>query len=252
MQSSHISKVFLDSRYTLPDGTFVIPGESVLLTPQTRCWLAEFTCVASWDTLDSTNRFFNVYENGLERLVVVEAGPHDLESLRAAMETALNAPSKTVSGSYTVERVSTGTGGSTFRAFRISLSGGDTFRIPAENNTMKSIVPFTVAAETPAAVHLSGFVDVRRVHSIYLHTDFGNHNCVSPTGSRSVFAKIPVNVGYGGLLQHMSSGLEHDFVECGSSALSTLRVELRDAEGLLLDRKGTAFSLTLVFERRVR
>jgi hypothetical protein len=248
----HISKVFLDSRYTLPDGTFVIPGESILLSPTTRCWVSEFTCVASWDTLDHTNRFFNVYENGLDRLVAVEAGPHDLESLRAAMETALNAPDKTEAvGDYTVERVSTGMGGSTFRAFRISLSSG-VFRIPAVNNTMKSIVPFTSAAELDSAVHLSGFVDVRRVHSIYLHTDFGNHNAVSPTGSRSVFAKIPVNVGYGGLLQHMSSGLEHDFVECGSSALSTLRVELRDAEGLLLDRKGTAFSLTLVFERRVR
>lgn len=250
MESSHVSKVFLDSRYTLPDGTFVIPGESVLLTPQTRCWLSEFTCAASWDTLDYSNRFFKVFENGTDRTVAVQSGPHDLESLRAAMEAALNAPDKSVSGSYTVERVSTGTGGSTFRAFRISLSGGDIFRIPAENNQMKSIVPFTAAAETPAAVHLSGFVDVRRVHSIYLHTDFGNHNCISPTGSRSVFAKIPVNVGYGGLIQYISSGLEHDFVECGSSALSTLRVDLRDAEGLPLERNGTSFSLTLVFERR--
>ena len=166
--STHVSKVFLDSRYTLPDGSFAIPGESILLTPDTRCWLSEFTGVCSWDTLDYSNRFFTVFENGTDRLVGLEAGPHDLESLRTAMETSLNAPNKTAGvGTYTVERVSTGTGGSTFRAFRVSLSSG-TFRIPAENNTLKSIVGFPTV-DTAAAVHTSGFVDVRRVHSILLH-----------------------------------------------------------------------------------
>ena len=51
MHRPNISKVFLDSRYALADGTFLIPGETILLEPNSRMWLGEFTCVASWDTL---------------------------------------------------------------------------------------------------------------------------------------------------------------------------------------------------------
>ena len=64
MHRPHISKVFLDSRYALADGTFLIPGESILLEPNSRVWLGEFTCVASWDTLDDTNNTFSVVEMG--------------------------------------------------------------------------------------------------------------------------------------------------------------------------------------------
>ena len=65
MHRSHISKVFLDSRYALADGeTFLIPGETILPEPNSRVWLGEFTCVASWDTLDETNNTFSVVESG--------------------------------------------------------------------------------------------------------------------------------------------------------------------------------------------
>ena len=87
----HISKVFLDSRYALADGkTFLIPGESILLEPNARAWFGEFTCVASWDTLDETNNNFSVVEDGQYRIVTLPTGPHDLESLRAAIEDGLN------------------------------------------------------------------------------------------------------------------------------------------------------------------
>ena len=92
-------------------------------------------------------------------------------------------------------------------------------------------------------------MDVRRVHSIYMHSDFGNHNCVSPTGARSVLAKLPVSVGYGGLVQAQMSGSEHDYIEAGTHALSSVRLSLHDAAGRLLDLKGTSWSCTLIFAR---
>jgi len=82
MHRPHISKVFLDSRYTLDGETFLIPGESILLEPNSRVWLGEFTCVASWDTLDETNNTFLVVESGYYRTVTLPTGPHDLESAR--------------------------------------------------------------------------------------------------------------------------------------------------------------------------
>ena len=61
MHQAHISKVFLDSRYAQPDSeTFLIPGESILLEPNSRVWLGGFRCVASWDTLDESNNNFSV------------------------------------------------------------------------------------------------------------------------------------------------------------------------------------------------
>lgn len=243
----HVSRVFLDSRYTLPDGSFVIPGEALLLEPTSRCWLGEFTCVASWDTLDDTNNSFTVIELGVSRVVALPTGAHDLESLRAAIETGLNIAPGAGMGTYQVERVSTGTGGSTFRAFRVSNSSG-TFAIPPATNGLKNICNW-YTGDSFASEHTSSFVDVRRVHSIYLHTDFGNHNCVSPTGERGVLAKIPVSVGYGGLVHVMMSGSEHDFVEAGCHSLSTIRLSLRDAAGRELHLNGTSWSCTLVFER---
>lgn len=243
----HVSRVFLDSRYTLPDGSFVIPGEALLLEPTSRCWLGEFTCVASWDTLDETNRTFTVIELGVSRVVAIPTGAHDLESLRTAIEDGLNTAPGAGMGTYSVDRVSTGTGGSTFRAFRVSNSIGN-FAIPPATNNLRSICNWPTG-DAYASVHTSSFVDVRRVHSIYVHTDFGNHNCVSPTGERGVLAKIPVQTGYGGLVHGMMSGSEHDFIEAGCHSLSTIRLSLHDAAGRELHLNGTSWSCTLVFER---
>ena len=248
MKRRHVSKVFLDSRYALSDGkTFLIPGEALLLEPDSRCWLGAFTCVASWDTLDSTNNTFVVNEQGSERTIVLPTGPHDLESLRQAIEDGLNLAPAAGMGTYTAARVSTGTGGTTFRALRVSVSAGSFAIDPAKNN-LGSICNFS-SGNVQAAVHTSSFCDVRRVHSVYVHSDFGHYNCISPTGTRSVLAKIPVAVPYGGLVQQTLSGSEHDFVETGCHALTCITLSLHDAAGTQLDLKGTSWSCTLVFER---
>ena len=244
----HVSKVFLDSRYALSDGkTFIIPGEALLLEPDSRVWLAEFTGVASWDTLDATNNSFVVDEGGVSRTVVLPTGPHDIESLRTAIEDGLNAAPAAGMGTYTVARVSTGTGGSTFRSLQVNVSAGY-FAIPPSENKLGSICNWPLGY-VPSATHTSSFCDVRRVHSVFVHSDFGNHNCVSPTGIRSVLAKIPVTVPYAGLVHVQMSGSEHDFIEAGCHALSTVKLSLHDAAGNELDLKGSSWSCTLVFER---
>lgn len=243
----HVSKLFIDSRYTLPDGSFVVPGEQISMKPSTRIWLGEFTCVASWDTIQAgVNDTLVVSELGTPRTITVPSGPHDLESLREALETQLNTNPTPGMGTYTVARVSTGTGGSTFRSFRVSCDAG-VFAILSTSNKLKDIVNFPTG-DTHIASHTSGFVDVRRVHSIYLHCDFGAHNAVSPTGVRGLLAKVPVLTGYGGLVHHTSSGGEHDFIEAGSHALSTFKITLHDAAGRPLDLKGTSWSATMVFD----
>ena len=56
-----VTKIFLDSRYALADGSIEIPG-GLLLEPTNKCCLGEFSCVSSWDTIDSTNNRLYVEE----------------------------------------------------------------------------------------------------------------------------------------------------------------------------------------------
>ena len=139
--------------------------------------------------------------------------------------------------------------GTTFRSLRISVTGSVGFAIPSSQNTLGNIVNFPSSALL-ASQHTSYFVDVRRVHSVYLHAPgFGSYGSVGPRGSRNILAKILVLSGYGGMVHHQCSGSEHDFFEFGVSCLTTLNIELRDVLGNELDLRGTAWSCTLVFER---
>lgn len=245
----HVSKVFLDSRYHTQDGRFEIPGEALLLNPTSRIWLGEFTCVAAWATIDSSNDLMIVREGpgNTAREIFIPRGPHDLNSLRAALETELNADKEASMGDYTVELVSTGAGGGTYRAYRVTCTAGF-FKLDPGEGSMSSILRFP-SGDIALAQHTSSFIDLRRTHSIYIHTDLGGHNCISPIGKRGVLAKIPVTVGYGGLVHATMSGSEHDFVEAGCHALSTLRLSLHDAAGNELDLSGTAWSCTLIIEK---
>jgi hypothetical protein len=102
--------------------------------------------------------------------------------------------------------------------------------------------------QVSATSHVSSLVDLRRVRDIYVHSpSFGNYNCVAPGGVRTAIAKIPVEVGYSGLVRWSTGGSSFDYVECGVRSLHILRLELKDADGNLLDLQGTAFSMTLLF-----
>ena len=248
-----MSKVFLDSRFAQPDGkTFLIPGEALLLNPESRCWLAEFTCVASWDTIDSSNNTFQITETfaattATRTVTLFPPGPHDLESLRSALQESLNFGKPSFMGDYTVSRLDTAGSGSTARRYGIEQSNG-TFVIPSATNNLRHIVDFPHAGGASSFIE-SSFVDVRRVHSIYLHSSLGNFNCIAPTGVRGILAKIPVHAGYGGLVTAQLSGSEHDCVEVGCHSLSSVQLSLHDVNGVELDRNATSWSCTLVFER---
>lgn len=248
MNQRAVTKVFLDSRYASPNGLFEIPGEALILEPTSRCWLGEFTCVASWDTIDATNDTVTVNEMGINRILYIPHGPHDVDSLQTSLEASLNTNAPPGIGTYTVSRISTGTSGNSYRSFRIRVTTG-TFAFPAASNTLKSIVSFPYG-EVQAPYQMSYFVDVRRVHNIYINAPgFGNHNTVSPTGTRGVLAKVPVTAGYGSLVHWVTSGSEHDCVLVGSHSVSNIQLRLCDVAGIEMDLKGTSWSCTLIFER---
>ena len=160
-------------------------------------------------------------------------------------------------GTVSVNLVVAGSGGGTVRALRVYCSSG-TFAIPNDarirtriqgpSYSMSSIVRFP-RGNLQLSMHTSGFVDLRRVHSLYVHyASFGAYNSVGTRGERAIMAKIPCDVGYGQIGCYQSSASPHDFIEAGVSGLTTLRLELRDAGGRLLDLQGTHWSATLLVE----
>ena len=268
MAAKHISRVYVDSRFALPSGEFEIPGEEVQLGQDARCWLGEVSCVNSWDTIDDTNCLFYMRERAstsvaVDRIIALTKGPADVDSLALDLQTKLNGSGKSTGiGTYSVTRASTGSGasGSVNRAYQVTLTGGGSFLIFDDSTieyysgvddaqSTNKLFQFP-SGEVFATSHTSTFVDIRRVHSIYIHAlGFGGYNCVGPRGERTILAKIPVTAAYGSLLVWTGSHGDHDYIECGVRSIKTLKLELRDARGNLLDLKGTSWSATLIFDR---
>ena len=81
MNGIRTSKVFVDIRYAISGyGSSVqveVPG-GVDLGRHARVFVSEFTCVASWDTTDSTINILYLIENDVNRPIPRNTGVHDL------------------------------------------------------------------------------------------------------------------------------------------------------------------------------
>jgi hypothetical protein len=218
---------------------FEIPG-GVELGPNARCFVSEFTCVCAWPTLDETNRYQTVVDSGgAVYVLALPAGSYDLDSFADALETALV---QELGAGFKVERTGLGSTGSTQSLLRVSHPSRS---FMLAESPLSKIVSFP---QVSAISHTSGFVDLRRVSNVFVHSpSFGCYNAVAPGGVRTVLCKIPVEVGYSGLVRWSTGGSSFDYIECGVRSLHLLRLELKDADGNLLDLQGTAFSLTLLF-----
>ena len=158
------------------------------MTPSTKVWLSEFTCVASWHTLAASNHNLFLTERLEDRALALPEGVYDLASFRAMLQTELNGASKSdTMGTYSVTLVASGSGGGTMRVLRVSCSAG-TFAIPDDAtilskiggpiDSVNSIVSFQ-SGNLQLSIHTSGFVDLRRVHTLSIHSpSFGAYNSV--------------------------------------------------------------------------
>ena len=141
-----------------------------------------------------------------------------MDTLAVEIETKLNVAGATGLGYLYVTRASTAssgpeTGGSTsFKALRIALAYPDkSFCLPSEvvirqlwilpailpTNSTNNLFKFPTGDQA-SQVHLPGFVDLRRCHSIFIHAPgFGAGSTMGVRGEQNILAKIPVDVGYG-------------------------------------------------------
>ncbi len=151
-----VRKLFVDSRFAVSGDSssfeYELP-EIVELASDTVAFVTEFTTVCSWDTVSLNNNRLYVVENSgalyRARTVMIPTGAYDSETLRSAVELALNGAGKTVAGSYTVARsssagtVNTASLGSAYRYFSITLSGGGSCFFPQDGWLKKNVATWS-------------------------------------------------------------------------------------------------------------
>jgi hypothetical protein len=279
-----VRKLFIDSRFAVSgdSSSFQYELPEVLELPHdTVAFVTEFTSVASWDTVNANNNQIYIIENTASlyaaRIATIAQGAYDSETLRVAVETALNGATKTVAGTYTVARsssagtVNTASLGSAYRYFTIRLDGGGSCFFPQDGWLQKQVSiwnsyvgpaydPMNLRSSNelfqfPVAIisasHTSSFIDLRSVHTLFVHSpSFGNYSTIAPRGVRTAIQKIPCEVGYGAVLHYEHSGSSFDYIDVGSTTLKMLTFELKDARGNLVNLKGGHWSMTLVLAKK--
>ena len=96
--------------------------------------------------------------------------------------------------------------------------------------------------------YVSNEVDVRNVHTLYLHSNaLSNFSAIGPAGSRSVLARIAVTSLSGGVLYKQHSGNMHDVQDCSGRMLSVLDFSVRNSKNEIVDLHGGSISCEIIF-----
>ena len=98
---------------------------------------------------------------------------------------------------------------------------------------------------------VTGAIDIRRVHNVYIHSQaLSNNNVLGTDGGRTTLVKIPVLGQVGDVLHRYHSGHAYDFVDVSNKTLATLDFEIKDGRGDPLDLRGGTVSIELLFASR--
>ena len=98
---------------------------------------------------------------------------------------------------------------------------------------------------------VTGAIDIRRVHNVYIHsTALSNNNVLGTDGGRTTLVKIPVLGQMGDVLHRYHSGHAYDFVDVSNKTMATLDFEVKDGRGDPLDLRGGTVSIELLFASR--
>ena len=278
----NVRRVYVDSRMRI-SGTgsdFEVELPEAIEVPRgTKAYVSQFLCTHSFETVHEHNNRLYVAENAASsfraRIVTVPPGPYDADSLRLALETALNTNRLAGMGSYAVQRSvsagpsSTSTAGSAYRFFTITVSGGQ-FRILSddflrsgagpiswslwlgpdyEQNDLRSLSElFTFPRHDDfSSSAVSGLLDLRSRHTLFLHSQsFGSTSSICPLGTRSIICRIPVLSSYGGIIVYENPGHPADYLEVTGSMLQRLRFRLADTYNRTIDLRGGSCSFTIL------
>jgi hypothetical protein len=95
--------------------------------------------------------------------------------------------------------------------------------------------------------YTSGEVDVRNVHTLYVHSNaLSNFTSIGPKGSRSVLARIPV-LGLSGSVENKQHSRNlYDIIDCSGKMLRLLGFSVRNSHNQIVDLHGGSLSMEII------
>jgi hypothetical protein len=286
MDGLTVRKLFVDSRLRQPGGKshdFVIElPEAVEFPPGTHVLCSEALIPASWNTVDERSGRLYISETTAGatsyRIVELDSQPHDSESLRLALQNALNANRPAGLGTYSVTRSSSAgstataaIGSAAYRFFTITLSagafavfprelvsvqgwytgqwlaGGGPAYNPAAPNTTE-VITFENGG-TYQSSHQTKYLDLRGRHTLFICSSLVNNDSLSVNNLRGVVTKLSVDQSYGAVISFQHGGNPYDLVSLRDTSVKRIRFWIADAFGDKVNLRGGEWSATLIFCR---
>lgn len=283
MDGLTVRKLFVDSRLRQPGGEshdFVIElPEATEFPPGTHVVCSEALIPTSFNTIDEKSNRLYLAENAAGtasfRIIELDSQPHDSESLRLALQNALNANRPAGLGTYSVTRSSSAgatstaaIGSAAFRFFTVTLSAGSflvfTRQILSDRAWYEGVwlqnggpaynpadlrITEVVTFDKPAfqSTHQSRYIDLRGRHTLFLCSSLVNNDALSANSLRGVLAKVAVSEPYGGLINFQHGGNPYDLVSMRDTSVKRVRFWIADAFGDVVNLRGGEWSATLIF-----
>lgn len=267
--------VHFDSRLrssgTNSDFTFQL-SESFTTPENTICYIDSVSVPHSWNTISADNNTFYLAEKVGSvytiRAVTLPIGDYKANTLRTALETALNAGTLPtgVSANYTCLHILT--------TNKIIISSPDhntvSFHLLTDDEIKvfadPSLLNINVRSPNSAAGILrnrnggystvasgydyvtswsSGFVDILNHHNIYICSSLASYATMGPIG-QPVLAKVPVSSSWGVTIHYAAPNVQI-YSDIGKRTISEVSFSLQDAYGRIIDLEGGTWSLSLTF-----
>ena len=169
-------------------------------------------------------------------------GNYDGVSLAAAVNTQIGS-SYTVS--YDESNLALKVSSATLE-FKFVLPRENTGYPTLKEQSCHAVIGHTVSVSYAQTWASDCIAQLRRLKSVFLHSDIGEAQSLSPHGAQDVIRKITMTVPFGGIETdvHVSAW---DWVDIGGRELLQMRFTFRDGRGAVLDTKGlpTLFSLVM-------
>ena len=271
-------KVYIDSSYkvsgTSSDFTIDLP-ETVQLEDDMMCQIHEVSTPHSWYSIQkgvNDRIFVRVEHTGTgawttRAMVTLTEGDYSVSDLVGHLQVILNnyfndaefPPQRSdmfVSHSSLLNkiRISVNYTAIEFQIIPDSdiLTHPDWFpdiHVNSLNSINKVLQNYNVATYDFNTSYYSGFVDLQRVKSLYLHcNEISNYNQLAVAGSSSIVKKINVTVPYLGIINDNELG-SVDYVNVSGKMLRRLNFRLTDHLNQIVDLNGVDISFTLTFFR---
>jgi hypothetical protein len=252
-----------------PQGTHVLCSEALI--------------PASWNTVDErSGRLYtgeSVATSVTYRIVELDSQPHDSESLRLALQNALNANRPAGLGTYTVMRSSSAgstataaIGSAAYRSYTITLSAGSFAVYPREivsvlgwyigqwragggpeYNPAAPMTTRVISFEDGTVFRSSQqtkYLDLRGRHTLFICSSLVNNDCISANNLCGVLVKAAVTEPDGSLINFQHGGNPYDLVSLCDTSVKRIRFWVLDAHRQPVDLRGGEWSATLIFCRQ--